>query len=452
MIIKKWTVLCVIIGLGLLGCQEQPVNEIQKPSERQLDHHPIPEWFEDAKFGIFVHFGVLGHFRYFQQKMGEPPAWISPEVDEVAFAEFTLSDADVAAWSQQFKDWGARYAILTAIQHPGFALWDSEYNDRNIADKTPYGQDLVKAWSESLRDQDIKVGLYFNHEDQGDRRFMEVLEDTTLAAKPDHPYWAEYLALRDNRVRELVSNYGQIDLLWFDADWIVKNGEQLGTPRLVDMIVEKQPNIVFNNRLRSATHGHYGTPEKYIPVTDLPKPFEVCDNLRNSGLWGYTYDDPRALAYKSATEVVYTMVQVLTNGGNYLLNIGPKPDGSIPQRELEIMDTVGTFVNQYAEAIFDSRKGLPKSFFGGGSTWKNGALYLFSDQNGGDLYINGLENKVLTITNLATGDPITYTQFGGRPNHGRPSVIKFPIPENTSGLPVVFKLEVEGEELKLQNK
>ncbi|MEL7120062.1 MAG: alpha-L-fucosidase [Bacteroidota bacterium] len=444
--------LILLLILIAWGCQK--IEETEKViSERpELDHHPVPEWFEEAKFGVFVHFGAMGHFGYFKNQFEDQPMWLSREVIERAANEFTLTDVHIREWAQKIKDWGATYAVLTAIQHPGFALWDSDHNEHNITDLSPYGKDLVKTWCESLREEEVKVGLYYNHEDCSDSLLMQILHDSTLQDKTDRPYWKEYLEIRDKRVEELVSNYEDVDLLWFDADWIAKDAEELGTKKLVDMIVEKQPDVVFNNRLRSISHGHYGTPEKYIPVTDLPKPFEVCDNLRNPGLWAYVYDRPGGDDYKLATDVVFTLVEAITQGGNYLLNIGPKPNGEIPERELGIMDTVGTFVNQYAEAIFKSREGLPKNCFGGGSTWKNGSLYLFSTQNGGHIYVNGLRNPLEEITDLATGETLNYTQFGGRPKVKRPEVIKIAIPENSTGLPRVFKVSVEGNELMIQTK
>lgn len=265
------------------------------------------------------------------------------------------------------------------------------------------------------------------------------------------PYWPTFLEKRDDKVEELVSNYGKIDLLWFDADWIANNAEELGTDKLVDMIVEHQPEIVLNNRLRSAQHGHYGTPEKYIPLKHREDVWETCDNLKNNSLWGYVYDKDKANDYRTAKEIIYTLKEVICSGGNYLLNIGPQPNGQIRPKELEIIDSVGMFVNQYEKAIFNTTSGLPRTNFGEGSTYKTGSLYLFTQQNGGSIYVKGLMNSVDQVIDLKSGEALSYSCFGGRPKHGSPEIVKIAIPKNDSGLPQVIEVKIEGE-LKLQRK
>lgn len=434
--------------------KEQTTAKKQAVAEKtdSLLHHPLPGWFKKAKFGVFVHYGVNGHFAHYQKKQGIQGKYMPQSVFDEGAKDFDITDQKVQQWADYFKQWGAKYAVLTTSQHPGFALWDTKVHDRSITKMSPYGKDLVAAWCEALRKNDIKVGLYFNHEDRGDKALMEVLEDSGIENRLESEKWLAYLKKRDALVKELVKNYGKIDLLWFDADWIAHDAEELGSVALVDTIVKYQPEVVFNNRLRHAQLGHYGTPEKYVPMQPVGNAFEVCDNLRHNSMWGYIFDPERGNAYRKTRDIIYTFVDVITLGGNYLLNIGPMPDGTIPPQELETMNALGEFITQNAEAIYGSQMGLPRGGFGEGSTYNNGNLYLFSSQKAGEITVKGLLNPVKKITKLSTGESLKFRRTGGRKKLNRPPYLKIEIPANDSPVPLVYKLELEGDSLQVQDK
>ena len=417
-----------------------------------MHHHPIPSWFGDAKFGVFIHFAASGHYAYYGEKLGLNSSGYNSYADSSLYIEggkaFTLEPEHVQNWAKQIKKWGAKYAVLTASHHPGFSLWNSKVTERTVTKMTPAKFDIVDVWTRSLRENDVKVGIYFNHEDNGSQLMWNALNDTIAETLNETESWPKYIEQRNERVSELVSNYGDIDLLWFDADWVAPDPEQLGTEKLVNMVVKKQPNVVLNNRLRSRYHGHYSTPEKYVPVTPREnESWEVCDNLRNNSLWGSGIGDDFQ-NYKTPQEVIYTFVDVLTLGGNYLLNIGPRPDGIIPDQEMKIMNALGAFINQNAEAIYGSKMGLPRTMFGEGSTRKGTTVYLFSNQNNGWLTIKGVQNEVKGITRLSDGKTLDYKKVGGRPNHGRAAYIRVPVLSNTSTVPVVYKVEFAGDSLQ----
>lgn len=159
--------LVLLIATLLIQCKSKE-KEVSAPNEdiaQQLAHHPIPEWFEREKFGIFVHYGVMGTFGHFNRQVGNQESWLTQEVFELGAKEFTINDFLVYDWAHKFRIWGARYAVLTTSQHPGFALWDSKVTDRSITQLSPYNKDLVDVWTKALRKNNLKVGLYFNHED-----------------------------------------------------------------------------------------------------------------------------------------------------------------------------------------------------------------------------------------------------------------------------------------------
>ena len=440
----------LLLGIFLMSCNQstEDVKDAEPKGMGELHHHSIPPWFEKARFGVFIHFAVSGHFHSYAQEKGltSHSSLTSHEFYEGAAKLFTLEPAHVEMWAEKIKNWGAGYAVLTASHHPGFSLWNSEVTPRTLSKMGTSKFDLVEVWCDALRENDIKVGIYFNHEDKGSAAMWEARNDTTINSLLESKSWNDYLTERDQRVKELVSNYGKIDLLWFDADWIAPDAKTLGTNNLVEIIVDNQPDIVLNNRLRSRHHGHYGTPEKYVPLLPREGAWEVCDNLRNNGLWGWAENDPRYLDYKTPEDVIYTLVDVITLGGNYLLNIGPKPDGTIPEEDLKIMDAVGQFVNDNAEAIFETQMGLPRYMYGEGSTRRGTTLYLFSSRTNGYLTIKGLQNEVKRVIRIKDGKEIPVKRVGGRPGHGRAPYIRIEIEPVSTQVPIVYKVELEGDE------
>jgi alpha-L-fucosidase len=295
--------------------------------------------------------------------------------------------------------------------------------------------------TEELRKNDIKVGYYFSHYDWGDEDFITAKNPGSRAPEDKKlEAWKRYLVKRDRMVNELVSNYGKVDLIWWDEDWCAKDYIELGSDPLLDIVFEKQSDIVINNRCRHPWRWHYGTPEKYAPLIPPTIPWETCDNLTQGNGCGYKMPDGYD-NYKNKEDVLLTFLDVIAGGGNYLLNIGPKPDGEIPAEELEILNFVGNFINQYPQAIYGTQRGLPRVCFGDPSTIKGNEIYLFAvNRPAKELTIKGIEGNIEKVIRLKTGEELDFRLTGGRPAHGRPAWIRIAVPQSSDIYPEVYKV------------
>lgn len=239
---------------------------------------PMQPWFTDAKLGIFLHYGI-----YAVDGVAESWSLYSGELSREEYmgqlAGFTASAFDARAWARLFTRAGARYAVLTARHHDGVCLWDTAVSDLNVVRRTPARRDLVAEYTGALREEGLKVGLYYSHSDWSHPDYASVVhpqppnEDVALHplvapadGKEDPEAWARYLAYRDAQVGELVSRFGP-DLLWFDGEW-ERSEEQWGMGRLAAQILEGNPETVLNARMLS--HGDYATPEQGVPWSGLP--------------------------------------------------------------------------------------------------------------------------------------------------------------------------------------
>lgn len=429
----------LIFGLIILFVTGYPVRS-QNTNKEPLAKD-IPQWFPDSKFGVFVHFAVNGHFRYFTDTSKTE----GKEHNSFAYTRgaryFTLEEEDVKRWTDKIAGWGARYAVLTTKHRPGFALWDTEVHSRNMVEMAPCNLDVVDVWTESLRKKGVKVGFYFSHYDWGDEDFITAKSQHSQAsAKEKEKAWQHYLEKRNQMVKELVTQYGDIDLIWWDEDWCAKDYKELGVDPMLDMVFKQQPDVVINNRNRHPWRWHYATPEKYVPGEKKDIPWETCDNLTQETGWGYNfpygYDN-----YRTPDDILRMFLNVISQGGNYLLNIGPRPDGVIPEPEKRIMNYLGDFINRYSEAIYRTRSGLPGFCYHGTSTRKGNEIYLFADNNPEtELTIKGVAGTIQKVIHMGSGKQPSFRRTGGRPEHGHPSWIRIETFESKSPYPEVYKL------------
>ena len=389
----------------------------------------ITPWFPKAKLGIFVHWGVF-------QVMTEEDASINwaesgrsrhmtHEETKRRAELLTCEKFDMAEWAGLFKRWGAKYAVLTARHAAGFPLWDTQVEpERSIMNMSPYQKDIVAQWCEGLRAEGLKVGLYMVHRDWGDPDFCAEMDNEPYReADPvkRNEAWARYVDRRNAKLAELMNNYGEIDQLWMDENW-GSTGERLSSEDILDIALRGNPRIVINNRLGLPYGGMHSNPEQNVPVIMAKQgevPFEVCDTLRDSKHWQYVRgsQDP----YRRKEDILRFFIDTITHGGNYLINIGPDLSGRIPDEEVGILDYLGDFCHRNAEAIYDTSCGIERHFFGGGSTQKPGALYLFATDRGRpELVLRGLRNPIEKITRVDTGASVPYRTSGGRPSHNAP--------------------------------
>lgn len=327
------------------------------------------QWFEQARFGMFIHWGL-----YAIPARGE---WvrrrerISNEAYQIYFDEFNPANYDPAKWARLCKQAGMKYAVLTAKHHDGFCLFDSALTDYKSTN-TLCGRDLVREYVDAFRNEGIAVGLYYSlidwhHPDYpafGDRQHP--MQDN-VAFQGVHHQFDRYLDYMHGQVRELCSNYGKIDILWFDFSYDDMRGEKWRATELVRMVRELQPCVIMDNRLEvsgeglgsivtgnpSAYSGDFVSPEQLIPPNGIlkengePVCWEACVTMNNN--WGYCESDNE---YKSPETCIRKLVECVSKNGNLILNVGPDAKGNIPVRSVAILKEIGEWMDKNSKSIY----------------------------------------------------------------------------------------------------
>lgn len=379
------------------------------------------EWFKKAKLGIFIHYGI-----YAVKGVAESWSFYNGKIsyeDYMAQAEgFSASKLDMKNWAELAEEAGAKYAVFTTKHHDGMALFDTKYSDLNILKQTPVKRDLVAEYVDAFREKGIKIGLYYSLIDWSHPDYPSVYQGGIVPEDKsqcnhfcspkdgvqDEKRWENFLEFDRNQLKELLTNYGNVDLLWFDGDW-ERSAEQWGLPEFKDYLLSFNKDIIINSRL--AGYGDYLTPEQGLPVKRPEGEWEFCTTINDS--WGYQQDDNH---YKSPGQVIRIFVDTITMGGNLLLDIGPREDGSVDERQINVLRELGSFIRENEEAIYDTQAGLPFSYFAGGSTVSEDGktLYLFVyDIPREAICIKGLCNKIESVKILSTGKELTHDVQGG---------------------------------------
>jgi len=363
------------------------------------------EWFRDARFGMFIHWGI-----YAIPARGE---WvrnkenITVEDYQPFFETFNPTGYNPREWAKAAKDAGMKYAVMTAKHHDGFCLFDSKYTDCK-ATNTPAGRDLLKEYVDAFRSEGLKVGFYYSlldwhHPDYphyGDGIHPMSKNENWKNVEHDFNNYVEYM---HNQVRELATNYGKIDIFWFDFSYGKMSGDMWKSAELVKMVRELQPGVLIDNRLGGDMEaenpepfaGDFDGPEQVIPHKGIfdekgrPIPWEACITLNND--WGYSTNDD----YKSPRDVVHALVNVVSKGGNLLLNVGPDAKGNIPQESLKILSEVGDWMDLNSESIYGCGPApFPKPEWGR-FTMRNDTVYAhILGSNIGQYYLQGMKGKL----------------------------------------------------------
>lgn len=383
--------------------------------------------FREAKFGLFIHWGsysIKGIEASWPLVRGE----ISGSDYEKLADRFNPQRYDPVAWAELAREAGMRYAILTTKHHDGFALFDTQLSDYS-APRRAAGRDLVRPFVEAFREAGILVGFYFSLCDWHHPDYPVALSDprpgrqrppaavpegapASIAEAPER--WERYLEFMRGQVRELLTNYGPIDLLWFDGQW-EHTSEEWQDHKLMAMIRELQPDIIVNDRLGDRSLGDYATPEQFVPVSSLDRPWETCMTINET--WAY---NPNDRAFKPAGELVATLAEVVSKGGNFLLNVGPTADGEIPPVFASRLRVIGDWLSRNGESIFTNGRGLDPGAFYGPTTGSTDAIYLhvLGRPAGDTLRVRGLNRTVVNVYHLASGQPLEFDQHYGHLSQG----------------------------------
>lgn len=441
---RKLLTLGIILGIGIQVFAQDVYQERWQRTE----------WFREARFGMFIHWGI-----YAIPARGE---WVrnreklSVEDYQPYFDTFNPVDYNPREWAKAAKNAGMKYAVMTAKHHDGFCLFDSKFTEYKSTN-TPAGRDLIREYAEAFRAEGLKVGFYYSlldwhHPDYphyGDGIHPESENEAWKGKQHNFDNYIEYI---HNQVRELVTNYGKIDIMWFDFSYGKMSGETWKATELVKMVRELQPGILIDNRLGGNMEaefpepyaGDFEGPEQVIPHEGIfdekgrPIPWEACVTLNND--WGYSTNDD----YKSATDVVHALVDVVSKGGNLLLNVGPDARGNIPEKSLEILSEVGKWISLNVESIYGCGTApFPKPEWGR-FTIKNDVLYAhILGSNIGQYYLKDMKGKIKNARLVADGREVFLGPFwhGKRSwigendiyfNFGKPIQWTFLLPDKTN--------------------
>ena len=404
------------------------------------------EWFKNAKLGVFIHWGYYG-------VNGITASWslyhkrINYEDYMKQGDKFTAANYNPNEWAGLFKKIGAQYVVMTTKHHDGVALWDTKLSHLNVADKTPAQRDLVAPFVDAVRDNGLKVGLYYSLCDWSHPDYNVVFPRPNT--KKDYPQrgqkkmdtWERFVLFYQGQLRELSSQFNP-DLYWFDGDW-EKSAEQWRSRALKDSLLKWNPNVIVNSRLNQ--YGDYKTPEQGIPVVRPEGPWEFCMTMNDN--WGYFPSDTN---YKPVSQIIRTFVEVISNGGNLLLNIGPKPDGSIAHEQRERLESLGAWIEKHKPAVFETTAGLPYGHFYGptllSKDCKKIYLCLFEDPKN-YIQLKGIQNKVKGIKVLGTNEELSSERNGGAAWKNIPGILRISIPkkENIDKYVTVIQVDLEDE-------
>ena len=353
------------------------------------------KWFRDARFGMFIHWGLysmLGRHEWVMNRERIPLKEYEKLADKWQPKPNCMRD-----WAKLAKKAGMRYMVMTTKHHEGFCLFNTKHTDYNAVKRSP-GRDLVAEYVDACRAEGLKVGFYYS--------LMDWHHPDGVKCMKNDASWVRFTEFTHGVVRELCTNYGKVDIMWFDGGWPL-SAEGWRSQELINMILDLQPDCIINNRTGLA--GDFGTPENRI-VPDKERMWEACMTFNHS--WGYT---PIDTDYKSAWEVLSMLRQCAAGGGNLLLNIGPKPDGSLYHPCDTELERVGRWMKKYGKSIYEATDPIPQDWMiTGAFTRKGDTLYYHCNRwPGEELAIGGLRCKILSAK-IMGGAVLKFTQKADR--------------------------------------
>ena len=388
-----------------------------EPPEAMAGRARRMKWWHEASFGMFVHWGlysVIGHHEWAMEKEGIPVA----EYQELAKI-FKPKPNAARAWAALARQAGQKYMVMTTKHHEGFCHWDTKLTNYCAPRQGP-GRDLVAEYVDAARAEGLRVGFYYS--------LMDWHHPDGARCATDEGARQRFVEYTHGLIRELMSNYGKIDVLWYDVDWPL-SAEQWQSEKMNEMVFKLQPDIIVNNR--NGLPGDFSTPEQEITAASAGRAWESCMTMNDS--WGYQQNDD---AWKTPKTIVRNLIECASGGGNYLLNIGPKADGSIPEESVRILTEVGKWTSRNGASVYGADRCHGDWHPYANFTRKGNTLYiqvhfwpaqtagtaaLPFEQPATTVAIGGLRSKVKSARLPASGKSVQFDQdeIGAR-FHGLP--------------------------------
>lgn len=374
------------------------------------------EWFQNAKFGLFIHWGV-----YSVPGDGE---WVM-QVQQIPIrtyeklpAFFNPTGYDPKAWVQMAKDAGMNYIVITSKHHDGFAMWDSKVSDYNIVKQTPYGKDVLKMLAEECKKEGIRLFFYHSQLDwRHPDYFPRGNTGQGYTGRPEQGDMNRYLDYMDSQLTELLTNYGEIAGIWFDGMWDKKDADWR-LEKTYKLIHQLQPAALVgsNHHMPPYPGEDFQMFEKDLPghnttgfapeqkIGDLPK--ETCETI--NGSWGFNLKDNN---HKSIKQLIQYLVKAAGYDANFLLNVGPMPNGKIQPEHIELLKQMGEWTRKYGETIYGTRGGPLTARDWGVTTQKGSTVYLhILNWRDEALVIPSLGKKIKSAAMFADKTPVRFLE------------------------------------------
>ncbi len=378
-LIKTLAIFILSSHLFASECRAESPAKEYIPTEENLQSR---EAFQDDKFGIFLHWGL-----YSMLARGE---WVMTNLnlnrDEYAklASGFYPSKFNAKEWVTAIKASGARYICITTRHHEGFSMFHTQWSDYNIVDATPFGRDILKELADECHRQGIALHLYYSHLDWYREDYYPLGRTGRGTGRTNHGEWKTYYQFMNNQLTELLTNYGTIRAVWFDGWWDHDQDADFDwqLPQQYEMIHRLQPSCLIGNN-------HHQTPfageDIQIFERDLPGennaglsgqsishlPLETCETM--NGMWGYKITDQD---YKSPKTLIHYLVKAAGKNANLLMNIGPQPDGELPEIAISRLQEIGKWMKTYGETIYGTRAGLIAPHDWGVTTQKGNRMFV----------------------------------------------------------------------------
>jgi len=368
------------------------------------------KWFREARFGMFIHWGLYAipaRGEWVRSREG-----IKKEDYEPLINEFDPVDYDPVKWAKLAKKAGMKYAVLTTKHHDGFCLFDTKTTDFNAV--TTGGRDLVKEYVDAFRAEGIKIGFYYSvidwhHDDfphYGDRHHPRRKDPEYSNENRNFDRYLDYMF---EQIKELCTNYGKIDIIWFDFSYDDMRGEKWRATELINMVRSYQPDVITDNRLEvsgegfgslitdnpNVYSGDFVSPEKIIPPRGIfdesgnRVPWESCITMNNN--WGYHATDKN---FKPADMIIKKLVECVSKSGNMILNVGPDAKGNIPEESVKILKDVGKWMSKNSKSIYGCGcADMDKPEYGRITKRGNFLYYHVTEPQIGYVYLPGIKRE-----------------------------------------------------------
>ncbi len=387
-----------------------PTDETPEQREARL------QWWREARFGMFIHWGPasVNGTEISWSRIGHPhdiPGMetVPPEIYDNLYKKFNPTQFNADEWMQLAKDAGMKYVVFITKHHDGFSMWHTKLRpDYSIA-ATPFHRDICKEIADAAHKYGLKLGWYYSTRDWTHPDYLV----------GDNKKYDEFYR---GQIQELITNYGRVDILWFDHT--AGNWGDYDFKSLFDMLYRLQPGIIVNNRaarfirkpedkptpeIEALTRGDFDTPEQEIGKYQKDRPWESCITLTecsNGGGWSYRPD----CRTRSAKECIQILVNCVCGDGNLLLNVGPMPTGEIAPEQVAVLKEIGAWLEKYGESIYGTRGGPFINGKWGGSTYKENYVYLhILEHKNNSLTLPSPKSNIVNVTSL-TGEPVQVQQ------------------------------------------